>query len=320
MSLCQVPAVRDVAAVGEQVGGLLPAALVAVEAGELGGGYDRVLVGCVAGQVAEPQPPRRPLALGAGPVAGQLQRRGDEALQVERLGSFLQLVEHPAARPGGFERILGATCHRVEQRQETGEHRLQHAVVAVCLAQLLAAADPLRDRRRANAEPRAERCDVSPAGDLVAGGIRVGERPLVCGEALADTALAGEGQAEQPLGVGESRLVAELPERLDRLLGEPLHLHRVPVRVRPPPLQPELDLQARRQPSFAETGGGLDALLQQRLGLRTPPRLEQRVAELALDTRTLARVGDAELERSLEPGGALGEGPGCEGRRPARRL
>ena len=142
----------------------------------------------------------------------------------------------------------------------------------------------------------------------------MGERPLVCGEALAEASLARKGQAEQPLGVGESRLVVDLSERLDRLSGEALHLHRIPTGVRPPPLQPELDLQARGQRSFAESGRGFDAFFQQRLGLRTPPAFEQRVAELALDTRALARVGDAELERSLKSGGALGEGPGCEGR------
>ena len=68
-----------------------------------------------------------------------------------------------------------------------------------------------------------------------------------------------------------------------------------------------LDEHARREASLLEARRGVEARGQHRVGLRDPPRLEQKVAELDLDARALARVGDPELERAREPRGRLVE-------------
>ena len=137
----------------------------------------------------------------------------------------------------------------------------------------------------------------------------------MCGEALGDTALAGKGEAEQPLGVGESRAGrrapgrSRSPARASRSIStgfqSGLDLHRCSAswtrRRAASPRSPRPVAVSMPSSSSASASAPL-------------PRLEQRVAELDLDTRTLARVGDPELERGREPGGALGEGPGRERR------
>ena len=152
-----------------------------------------------------------------------------------------------------------------------------------------------------------EGCKVSPAGNLVAGGIRVHERPLVCREASSirpwpararpSSRSAWASPSSSPSSWNVS-IASSASRSISTAFQSGLDLHVA---------APSWTCRRAASPRSPRLGGGFDALLQERLRLRPAPRLEQRVAELALDTRALARVGDPERERALEQVGRRGQ-------------
>ena len=241
----------------------------------------------------------------------------------QRLGRWSQLVEDEAARAGRARapRRSGRPSRSSSDRKRVID-RLEHAVVA---ARPRAAprsggspratgVGPIAERsrrairstrRRATWSPEASACD---------------ERALERGAGLAATALAPEREAEQPLGRRRDRARSPSSSNVSiACLGDRSASRSGSTSGSPPAAAPALDERARREASLLEAGRGVEARRQERLGLRGPPRLAEEVAELDLDARALARVGDAELERGREPRGApRRRRAGCE-RRVGRR-
>src|SRR5262249_17869300 len=127
----------DVAAVVEAALGVAPAALVAIQEGELVGQLHRPRVGLVLSEVAIRLPLRRQLLLGAGTVAEELPR----LYWVDP--PWKHLVDVPGVGAG----FLEATGHR-EETGQTLLGRLQKASRDVRQREeLLAAVDRVGDRR-----------------------------------------------------------------------------------------------------------------------------------------------------------------------------